>query len=365
MSKRALACIAALVAAAAGIAVRAHVSRERASVGGSCCAGAPRRPFPAGIAKPAGMTWIPAGEFMMGCDDAAADERPTHRVRMHGFWMDATEVTFGAFRRFIEATGYVTTAERKPDLAAIMAQLPPGTPPPPAEMLVPGSLVFTPTRGPVSLSDPSQWWRWVPGASFRFPAGPGGPPAIEDHPVVHVSWDDAVAYAAWAGKRLPTEAEWEYAARGGLSGKRHPWGDDKPSRTAPRANLWQGRFPFENLAIDGYEGAAPVASFPPNGYGLYDMAGNVWEWCADNYRADTYAARAGLGVVNAAGPDTSLDPDEPTVPKRVCRGGSFLCNDVYCTGYRVSARMKTSPDTSLGHTGFRCVMTAAPSPKTE
>ncbi|MFT3768209.1 MAG: formylglycine-generating enzyme family protein [Minicystis sp.] len=306
--------------------------------------------FRAGLTPPAppGMVWIPPGECTIGSDavDAREDERPAHRVRLHGFWMDETEVTVGAFRRFVEATGYVTTAERRPDVAEI------------GKDVAAGSLVFTPTKGPVPLDDPGRWWRWTPGASWHHPEGPEGPPAKDDHPVVQVSWEDAAAYAAWAGKRLPTEAEWEYAARGGLEGKRYAWGDEEPSSGRPRANLWQGRFPYENLAVDGYVGTAPVASFAPNGYGLHDMAGNVWEWCADWYRVDTYRRRAGPDPsADPQGPEASFDPAEPDAPKRVVRGGSFLCNEGYCTGYRVSARMRSSPDTSLSHTGFRCVKT--------
>jgi sulfatase modifying factor 1 len=311
-----------------------------------------------GAAAHEGMVWIPGGEFTMGCVEPIArpDERPLHRVRVDGFWMDETEVTNAQFRAFVEATGYVTTAEQKPRVEEIMAQLPPGTPPPPPELLKPGALVW---RMPQSAerAAPVQLWEWTPGASWRHPEGPGSTIAgKDDYPVVQVSWDDAVAYAAWAGKRLPTEAEWEYASRGGKEGETYPWGAAAPKDLRPVANIWQGTFPYENLETDGFGLAAPVKQFPPNGYGLYDMAGNVWEWCADWYRADAYAARATAEVsVNPKGPEKSWDPDEPTVPKRVQRGGSFLCHESYCASYRNAARMKCSPDTGLIHSGFRCV----------
>jgi formylglycine-generating enzyme required for sulfatase activity len=239
-----------------------------------------------------------------------------------------------------------------------MSQVPPGTPPPSPETLVPGSLVFTPPAGRVDLRDFSQWWKWTPGADWRHPEGPGS--SIEgrdDHPVVHVSWDDAVAYTRWAGKRLPTEAEWEFAARGGLDGKPYTWGDERPSDTHIFANIWQGQFPEFNTAADGFTRTAPVGSFPPNGYGLSDMAGNVWEWCSDWYRRDLYRQRAGSGlVVDPTGPEHSSDPTRPFERLRAHRGGSFLCNDTYCSRYRPSARHGNSPDTGMSHLGFRCAM---------
>jgi formylglycine-generating enzyme required for sulfatase activity len=307
-----------------------------------------------------GMVWIPGGEFTMGSDDdmAWADEKPPHRVRVRAFWMDETEVTNAQFRKFVEATGYVTTAEKVPDVEEIMRQSPPGTPPPKKEDLVPGSLVFQMTRGPVKSRDVSQWWKWTHGANWKRPEGPGSDlKGRDDHPVVHVSWDDAVAYAKWAGKRLPTEAEWEFAARGGLDGKTFAWGDEKPGAGGKwQANIWQGEFPWKNTAEDGFERTAPVKSYKPNGYGLYDVAGNVWEWCADWYQRDLYRTRAGKAVVdNPRGPERSADPNQPFTPLRVQRGGSFLCNDSYCSRYRPSARHGCSPDTGMSHVGFRCV----------
>jgi len=310
---------------------------------------------------PPGMVWVGGGEFTMGTDSDLGwpDEKPAHRVRVDGFWMDEHEVTNAQFRAFVEATGYVTTAEKAPRLEEVMAQLPPGSPPPPKENLVPGSLVFTPPAGRVNLDDVSQWWAWTPGANWQHPEGPGS--SIEgrdDHPVVHVSWDDAVAYARWASKRLPTEAEWEFAARGGLDGQPYVWGNERPSDTQIHANIWQGEFPHQNTVKDGFARTAPVQSFLPNGYGLYDMAGNVWEWCADWYQRDLYRQRAGRGVVNnPAGPERSSDPVCPFTPMRVQRGGSFLCNDNYCSRYRPSARHGCSLDTGMSHVGFRCVMT--------
>jgi formylglycine-generating enzyme len=310
--------------------------------------------------NPPGMVWIRGGEFLMGSqwDDARVDEQPVHRVRVSGFWIDQTEVTNAEFARFVKATGYVTIAERAPVLEEIMSQLPPGTPPPAPEDLVPGALVFHRTDRPVPLDDIGQWWSWTPGADWRHPEGPGSSlDGRADHPVVQVAWDDAVAYATWAKKRLPTEAEWEFAARGGLEAKHFVWGDDDLSETQPQANIWQGHFPDENLKTDGFERTAPVKSFPPNGYGLYDMAGNVWEWTSDWFARDTYARRAPAGVVdNPTGPDKSFDPDEPLVPKRVQRGGSYLCNPVYCASYRPSARMAGGQDSGMGHVGFRCVV---------
>ena len=308
------------------------------------------------------MVWVPGGEFTMGTDDpeALAAERPAHRVRVDGFWMDQTDVTNAQFRRFVEATGYVTTAERKPDWEQLKKQLPPATPKPRDQKLVPGSLVFTPPDRPVRLDDISQWWSWTPGADWQRPQGPGS--SIEgkdDHPVVQVSWDDAMAYCKWAGKRLPSEAEWEFAARGGLQGTKYFWGDDDPTDQHPHCNIWQGRFPDTNTAADGYVRTSPVKAFKPNGYGLYDMAGNVWQWCGDWFGADTYQAQAAQRLlVNPTGPQVSFDPDQPYTPQRVTRGGSFLCSATYCSSYRVTARRGASPDTSMSHIGFRCVMSS-------
>jgi formylglycine-generating enzyme required for sulfatase activity len=313
---------------------------------------------------PPGMVWIAGGEFTMGTDSDLgwADEKPAHRVKVDGFFMDETEVTNAQFRQFVEATGYVTTAEQPVDAAAILKQSSPGTPPPTGDQLLPGSVVFTPSSGPVQVVGPEvyrQWWRWTPGASWMHPEGPGSTlDGREQHPVVHVSWDDATAYAKWAGKRLPREAEWEFAARGGLDKKPYVWGDERPSDTAIHANIWQGEFPHKNTALDGFERTAPVKTFPPNGYGLYDTSGNVWEWCADWYDRELYKQRAGKGlVVNPTGPAASADPARPYQTQRVQRGGSFLCNDSYCSRYRPSARHGCTPDTGMSHVGFRCVTT--------
>jgi sulfatase modifying factor 1 len=311
-------------------------------------------------AGPTGMVWIPGGEFSMGTDDSLgwADEKPAHRVRVNGFWMDETDVTNAQFRAFVEVTHYVTTAEKPVDVKEILRQSPPGTPAPPADKLVPAALVFQPTAAPVKdFRDFSQWWRWTPGANWRHPEGPGSNlEGKDDYPVVQVSWDDAVAYANWAGKRLPTEAEWEFAARGGLDNKPYIWGDDPPSDTNIHANIWQGEFPYKNTGTDGYVGSSPVRTFPPNGFGLYDMSGNVWQWCSDWYQVDLYRQGAGHGVIdNPKGPDKSFDPRQPYSPLRVQKGGSFLCADSYCTRYRPSARHGCTPDTGMSHIGFRCV----------
>lgn len=308
--------------------------------------------------SPAGMVWIPGGEFVMGGVGplARSDEFPQHTVRVSGFFLDRTEVTVAEFRRFVEATGYVTTAERAPTVEELLAQSPPGTPPPDPKALVAGSMVFRAPPSAVPLEDWTNWWVWVPGACWKQPFGPDvTTPVRDDLPVVHVSFADAVAYAHWAGKRLPTEAEWEFACRGGLVGAEFEWGSEPPNRGAKKANLWQGPFPHGNLVEDEFVELAPVGSFPGNGYGLHDMIGNVWEWTADWYRADTFALDAARGVViDPKGPDSSLDPNEPYAPKRVIRGGSFLCNEVYCASYRPSARMATSIDTGQSHLGFRC-----------
>lgn len=287
---------------------------------------------------PAGMIFIPGGEFTMGTDeeDSYPVERPAHREKVGGFWIDETEVTNAQFKKFVEATGYKTTAEVPVDWEELKKQVPLGTPKPPDEMLKPGSLVFTPPSNPVSLNDISAWWVWTNGADWQHPEGPGS--SIEgkaDYPVVHVSWDDAVAYAKWAGKRLPTEAEWEFAARGGLEGKRYAWGEEFRPSNEWMANTFQGNFPNLDSGEDGSKGLSPVKKFKPNGYGLYDIIGNVWEWTSDEFK----------------------DPAEPLVPKRVTKGGSFLCSAQYCINYRPSARRGTGFDSGASNIGFRTVIT--------
>jgi formylglycine-generating enzyme required for sulfatase activity len=313
---------------------------------------------------PPGMVWVPGGEFTMGSDapDASPAERPAHRVRVAGFWMDQTDVTNAQFRRFVEATGHVTTAEKVPTPEEIRKYAMPGAPIPRKEDLAAGSVVFTPPDHPVELDDVRRWWEWTPGADWRHREGPGSSiDGKDDHPVVHVSWFDAAAYAKWAGKRLPTEAEWEFAARGGLEGKKYVWGDEPFSEARPQCNNFQGHFPDRNTVKDGYARTSPVRAFPPNGYGLYDMAGNVWQWCADWYLPDAYARTAGRGVlVDPQGPPSSFDPRRRP-PERVHRGGSFLCCVGYCFNYRPSARMGCTPDSGMSHIGFRCVRSGTPS----
>jgi len=316
------------------------------------------QPRPDGPA-PFGMVWIPGGAFRMGTDEPHPHFRdaPIHEVELGGFWMDETEVTNAQFAAFVEATQYVTVAEQKPTLESIRAGLAPGSPDPPPEVLVPGSLVFTPPSArPRDPDDVRVRWKWTPGACWKYPEGPGSD--IKDrmnHPVVHVCWKDAMAYAKWAGKRLPTEAEWEFAARGGLDGKKYVWGDEAPVTDGKwRCNIWQGEFPWKNTLEDGYLRTAPMRSYSPNGYGLYDMAGNVWEWCSDWYRPDSYVTGPRR---NPTGPDSSFDPTEanPLMPKRVQRGGSFLCSDEFCSRYKPYGRGKGDVDSGASHVGFRCV----------
>lgn len=306
---------------------------------------------------PEGMVFITSGTLHMGGDNDQADndEYPKHQTAINAFWMDATEVTNRQFKAFVEATEYITVAERPLDWELLAKDLPPDTPPPPDSVLQPGALVFQQTKSPVPYDDPSRWWKWVVGASWHQPEGPSS--TIEermDHPVVQVAWEDAVAYAKWAGKRLPTEAEWEWAARGGLENNIYPWGNEDVNEGTPKANFWQGIFPFQNEEKDGHFATAPVRTYAPNGYGLYEMPGNVWEWCADWYHANYYSSNDAKSP-NPQGPSVSHDPQMPYTQQRSMRGGSFLCNDDFCSGYRNARRMKSSPDTGLGHTGFRCV----------
>ena len=305
-----------------------------------------------------GMIFIPGGEFVMGATDEEGrpDEYPAHKVKVDGFWIDVTEVTNAQFKKFVEATGYITTAEKAPDWEELKLQLPDGTPKPADSLLVAASLVFTPPSHPVPLNNIVQWWSWKKGADWKHPQGPNSSiEGKENEPVVHISWYDATAYSKWAGKRLPTEAEWEYAARGGKPGQKYFWGNEDIESGKPKANTWQGQFPNSNTNWDRFGRVAPVRSFGPNKYGLYDMAGNVWEWCSDWFDETYYRSLSNNISHNPAGPAKSYDPMEPTVPKKTIRGGSFLCNVSYCEGYRVSSRMKASPDTGMEHTGFRCV----------
>jgi formylglycine-generating enzyme len=321
----------------------------------------PSKVLPASKAPP-GMIWIPGGEFSMGAQDppdmehdhvgmqATEDSRPIHRVYVDGFWMDQTDVTNAEFAKFVAATHYVTEAERTPKAEDFA-----GAPP---ENLVAGSVVFAPPNHPVQLNDHFQWWSYVKGANWRHPNGPGSDIKGKDnYPVVHVSYDDALAYAKWAGKRLPTEAEWEFAARGGLAGKPFVWGDTFRPDGKYMANTFQGHFPDKNSDEDGFNATSPVTKFPPNGYGLYDMAGNVWQWTSDWYRPDYYRQLAASGAIarNPTGPSSSFDPAERGVAKRVMRGGSFLCTDQYCSRYMVGTRGKGEVSTGTNHLGFRCV----------
>lgn len=365
-SKRLLALSAIILASAAasvrGRAADAAAPAVKAPAAAAEATFAPTVPnkTPAPGPAPEGMVWIPGGEFSMGCQDvslvpgcgsdAMRDARPIHRVAVDGFWMDKTEVTNAQWEKFVEATHYRTIAEIPPTHEQY--------PTAPPENLVAGSTVFTPTPGPVPLTDMFQWWRYQHGADWRHPEGPATSiKGRENYPVVHIAYPDAVAYAKWAGKRLPTEAEWEFAARGGRTGALYPWGNEKKAGDKWLANTYQGTFPVKDTGLDGFAGIAPVAQFPPNDYGLHDVAGNVWEWCSDWYRPDYYQQLAAAGGVarNPQGPAASFDPTEPNEKKRVHRGGSFLCSAQYSTRYIVGSRGKGEISTASNHLGFRCV----------
>jgi sulfatase modifying factor 1 len=311
---------------------------------------ASRRPGPPPTAD---MVWIPGGAFLMGSDEHYPEEAPAHPVSIDGFWMDRYTVTNTQFRRFVEATGHVTLAERAPDAADYPEAKPEGR--------VPASTVFVAPPGPVDLRNPYQWWIYVPGADWRHPEGPHS--SLKDrakHPVVHVAYEDALAYAAWAGKTLPTEAEWEFAARGALEGATYAWGEDFTSRGRHMANTWQGEFPWDNQAADGWERTAPVGQFPPNGYGLHDMIGNVWEWTTDWYQSHAEHTPSCCPSLNPTGGalEGSRDPRTPKIAigRRVIKGGSFLCAPNYCRRYRPAARMAQAVDTSTCHVGIRLIV---------
>jgi formylglycine-generating enzyme required for sulfatase activity len=299
------------------------------------------------------MVWIPGGTFMMGSNDHYPEEAPAHQVTVDGFWMDQYTITNVLFSHFVEDTDYVTSAERSPNPEDY-----PGAKP---EMLVPASVVFRRPRFRVDLSDHYQWWTYVRGANWRHPLGPDSTlKGLAKHPVVHIAYEDARAYATWAGKQLPTEAEWEFAARGGLDGAVFAWGNEFEPDGRVMANTWQGDFPNENLVTDGYEWTAPVGSFPPNGYGLYDMTGNVWEWTTDWYQQHSEIEQTCCASFNPRGgrPENSYDPRSPNakIPRRVMKGGSYLCAPNYCQRYRPAARMAQAVDTSTCHLGFRCII---------
>ena len=309
-----------------------------------------------------GMVWIPGGTYDMGASDgdlmALPHEKPKHPVKVDGFYMDATEVTNAEFSKFIQASNYITTAERPVDWALVKQQLPPGTPKPHDSLLRPGSLLFKKTKESVpNLYDFSQWWRWAIGANWKEPEGKGSSIEGKDrHPVVHVSYEDAMAYCQWVGRRLPTEAEWEFAARGGKRDKIYFWGD-LTDKLSSYVNSWEGEFPVVNTQADGFEKSAPVKTYPPNDYGLYEISGNLWEWTSDWYNVNYYGECLINGETdNPKGPEKAYNPNNPYIDERVIRGGSFLCNASYCASYRVSSRMATDPSTSLEHLGFRTVL---------
>jgi formylglycine-generating enzyme len=301
------------------------------------------------------MILVPGGTFRMGSDQHYPEEAPVHRVTVAPFWIDRTPVTNRDFRRFVESTGYITAAEIAPDPKDYPGALP--------HMLKPGSLVFTPPRQPVDLSDWSQWWKFEFGANWRRPRGRGqSNHGLDDHPAVHIAFKDAAAYAAWAGKDLPTEAEWEYAARGGLDGAEFAWGDELTPNGLHMANTWQGAFPRENLATDGYARTSPVGTYPPNGYGLFDMIGNVWEWTTDWFSARHVADASHPCCIpeysRGARESDSYDGHNasPRIPRKVVKGGSHLCAPNYCRRYRPAARHAQPVDTGMSHVGFRCVV---------
>jgi sulfatase modifying factor 1 len=304
---------------------------------------------------PQGMVWVEGGTFRMGSDRHYPEEAPAHLVRVEGFWIDRTPVTNRYFREFVKATGYVTLAEIPPDPKDYPGALP--------HMLRAGSLVFSPPKGPVDLSDWSQWWQFKFGADWRRPYGPRSSiSGLNEHPAVHIAYRDAEAYARWAGKELPTEAEWEFAARGGLEGAEFAWGDEFAPGGRQMANTWQGGFPHENTRLDGYERTSPVTAFPPNGYGIHDMVGNVWEWTTDWFSAQHEAEPSKPCCIpeNPRGgrEDQSYDPCQPQIriPRKVIKGGSHLCAPNYCRRYRPAARHAQPVDTSTSHVGFRCVV---------
>ncbi|NOT75783.1 MAG: formylglycine-generating enzyme family protein [Cyclobacteriaceae bacterium] len=306
-----------------------------------------------------GMVWIPGGDFIMGTNETEAydHERPAHKVHVSGFWMSETEVTNEQFMKFIDATGYKTVAERKPTWEDLKSSLPPDTPAPPDSLLMAGSLVFIQPDQPVMLNDYSQWWAFVPDADWQNPEGPES--NLEgrwNHPVVQIAFEDAIAYCKWEGSRLPTEAEWEFASRGGKEQARYGWGGEMNPKKSYMANTFQGSFPVRNLKEDGFELSSPVKSFPANEYGLYDMIGNAWEWTSDFYTADYFQTIAANSITNdPKGPASSYDPNDPYAIKRVTKGGSFLCASNYCSNYRPSARQATSIDSGSSNIGFRTV----------
>lgn len=319
--------------------------------------------LPYDVGLPESMVWIPGGTFAQGAvpDDAMAmsHEKPAHPVTVEAFFMDIHEVTNETFGKFINETGYVTVAERELDWEELKKQLQVGTPKPQDSIMQPGSLTFRKAQSSVpNLYDFSQWWVWTIGANWKHPHGPESNIAgKENHPVVHIAYEDAQAYCEWAGRRLPTEAEWEYAARGGREKSIYFWGNESDILSA-KANTWEGEFPISNNKVDGFEGSAPVQSYPPNGFGLYDMAGNVWEWTSDWYSTNYYKELLlKKKVLNPAGPDGPFNPSNPYAKEKVIKGGSFLCNASYCASYRTSSRMATSLDSSLEHLGFRTVAT--------